>query len=406
MLLVPAAGAFSYDLEPQWRSVDSREARRLENLNFFSSEYSSDYLTYLKPIDWQGHWLRSKKAYDLSFGSTSSSDFTMDQRIKVDHRLTDLVEMNFLWYEDRDLEEDVNQNLFGLTFGPWKSFKIQGVGSISSEKEENDVGGSIIRSWGESWGKGHETRLSYLKTDFQRERRSREGDSYVDGKKPNTLSLRHIWLSDDSDGFVDFMARWETPTHWRQAKQNEIYKFNRLTFQVLGYVPVSTLGFLGWRYYFEEKSESLLDDESLAVKDDVSRQRQFGSLEWTKPLSSSPWSFRSGLHYFQRRYSYTKNSRVARDLLPALSFFERASAENSWTWEFGYEMTYHDLRDLYDYEQGQPSKSRVAFEHRLNVIPRWNFSGGELDIVLSFDLDQFGSPVTWEGGAGRFRLVF
>ncbi len=322
--------AQAFQLEGEWYSFEPGEALAFDTPQKLGSEYSSDYLTYLKPLKWQGVWLRnatgigtgtgtdtdigngtgtgSGNAYELSVGSVSSYEFQLDQRLQVARALTDNLGVRLTWYEDRNLEQNFSGYWLTLSYRLTPRFSVLGFGQLEHEKKENDVGMAIeFRP-----SAAAVVRVSRVFPDFDLNQRNRAADRWVKGHHPTVYSLRYSqWLGQGAAGviggnsginalessgpkgslgaktnfsassrdsassadFIDSWIRWEPELISQQPTVSQYYTHSRWAAQSLGVMSWgSARHSLEWRFFVDHKIEKQKNYDA------SNRSRSHGSL--------------------------------------------------------------------------------------------------------------------------------
>lgn len=379
------AFAFSTDLSHQVATTPAELL--LDSATKWDSESSSDYITYQRPLAWDGLWYRSNKSFDLSVGSISNKQFATYRRLKLYQELSERVEFRLHWLEERDFEQDRATLPLELKFKLAERLAFSFFGRPSLYKSENDVGASLFFKPSPDG----EIQLSAVWGDFQRNQRNLQTDEWSEAPVGWTLTMTRL----PEDKKVDFRR---VQTHWEPLSVRSDNGVKQDSLSYLSYY-LSALhtreqgGQWGWRVFYDRAFHS---DQNNDVK---VRKRSLNQLEYS--FVAGPHTIKPGLNLFYRENRTNGEKTIFREILPTLWFDlpVRASEWSTRMLSIGYDATvFHKTENQHDENDS---------EHRLNIKWNVNFAkAGQLALLFTFDLDRFGTGETWEGGAGQFRLDF
>lgn len=387
VFFVPPANAYLTD--SQYHGATEPEHLLLDSYTHWDSEAASDFITYQRPIEWEGMWLRSPRAFDLSIGSISSKQFLNDQRLKLHHMLTERLEVRLHWLETRDFEQDRVALPLELRYRLSERFSVGVFGQPSLYKSEDDVG--ILAAFRPSAER--EIEFAVLWPDFQRNQRNLEDDRWSTAPQAYTLTSTFLPSEGKSD-FRRFEAHYE-PLSVRSVGDA---RTQSLSYQMLSFGGLRTFG-LGSSIGYRLQMDRAYAEDYSAVLNRV-RRRSLNQLEYG--WYYGPYLLKPGLNFQYRETRVNSDSEITRDIVPTFWFVfpETARSWGNQAWFLGYDAT------VFDRDSSLRSDQR-AIEHRGNIKSSMRFSkSGELALLFTFDLDRFGSDETWEGGAGQFRFEF
>lgn len=375
----------AYESFPEFRGLDTTEASSFDRPQDITSEYSSDFVTYLKPLSWDHSFYFSGQAYDVSAGSLSSKEFQLDQRLKVYKALNPFLEFRLSWFQDRDLEEDASGQIVEMIYWTPARVGLSVYGNLSLFKSENDLGMAVLRRSEEG-----EVRLFVTLPDFQRNQRNLNSDRWDTAPVVYGFLLRR---QPKPNIYSEISLRYEAPARWEFPDQQKAYDYQRQTLQV-------SLQRRNWslRLFADRKHESQGPLSGSSVTNEVwQRDRHFAYLDREMDLAGRP--LRVGIHWFHRDYLKMNQTLIYRDIIPVLWY------EWSPNWDLGYDSTLHWVADYGNLLSESPKS--FGTQHRLNLGFNHAFhKAGKLRLLMTVDLDRFGSGETWEGGAAQLQLNF
>ncbi len=361
----------------------------LDSVDHWDAESASDCVTYQRPLEWEGQWLREKKVFDLSVGSISSKQFLTYQRLKIHHMLTNKLEFRLHWLEERDYEQDRMALPLELRYQFTHHFALAVFGRPSLYKSEDDIGAAVALKPSAE----REIQAAVLWGDFQRNQKNLNSDSWSEPPVAYTLTSTYIPATENKD-FRRTEMHYE-PNSTRSLAGSPV--------STLGYQMISLSG-LNSRDNGYIWSYRLLMDKSYHEDHGANliriRTRVISQLECA--WYHGPYQLKPGLNYSYRQNQKNQGQDIAREILPTF-WFQFPETPKSWgahTLSIGYDATVFKRDSTL-----QPDQNKI--EHRGNVRSSMKFNrAGELALLLTFDLDRFGSGETWEGGAAQFRLDF
>lgn len=358
----------------------------LDSYSHWDSEASSDFITYQRPLSWEGKWLRGQKVFDFTAGSISSKQFLMHQRLKIDQPLTDKLEFRFRWLKEGDFEQDRAQMPLELKYNFNSYFAFSLFGSPSLYKSEDDVGFSFYLKPSADL----EVRASGAWGDYDRNQRNLAADKWSGAPFAATLSAKYL-PQENTEDFLSSELHWEKPSQRTNA--------GAVT-QDLGY---ESAYITGWKTLANGRGFGgrILYDRAFASDGAIPRARKRSLNQFEYAFIMGPHIVRPGINFFYRENRAGQDHWIYREVLPSvwMQLLPRGRSWGTGIPSLGYDATVFQGRH-------QQSTDR-QLEHRLNLKYDMLFKqAGQLALLFTFDLDRFGSAETWEGGAAQFRLDF
>ncbi len=417
MLLIPSK-AQAFEALPQFRGLNPNQARSFDDPSRLDSEYSSDHLTYQKPIEWEILWLSQDIVFDLSTGSLSGRHFQTEDRLKLQQSLyRELVEFRFTYLSQSDFEEEVEHHVMELVFTPWRKSTYIGsspaswlspwglalYGETALYKAENNMGVALLYL-----GPQSENRLFANFPQFAHNRRNINGDFFSEGEGAKTYGVAGHWW--DQENFFRYTLRLEPQARWIFPQDQREYRYRRSHASLWWQREMGRsqywLGRLQWDH--KREGEAPTEITSSIEEGEWQRTRLFAQSQWRHWWKGLEWTW--GLAYFEREWHSPEGKVLQRDLLPHfwVALPERAHSLLSQGWHIGFEMTHHRRSPSLTSAEGSELPFFKRNEHRLNIKYALDFHQGQskMNFLFTFDLDEFGTHRTWEGGAIQFRSHF
>lgn len=392
----PAAG---FALFPEFHGITEERRISVENPDRINSEYSSDYLTFLKPFNWERKFWRHPNAFDLSTGSLSGEEFQIRDRLKLHQDLIpDKLQFRFTYFAERDFEIDQTHQILELIYRFTPQWGISAYGETSFFKAEDDVGGALVFQP----NKDSEHRLFHTWIDYSRNKRNREPDYFKD--KPANFGAvgRHF----HGDWFFQYALTYLPPFQWVFPDDSKLYESQSWKAQFEVQQQLTEISYWGLEIQADEnfESEGPINSGTLTPKS-LRRKRVLSRTEYQQGLGK--YHIRFGSAYFYRDYKINNGRVLFRDVLPFAALGLPDRRYNQWIWqnEIGLETTFHQGEQTQPILAAPPQGDKV--EMRFNWLTSFDFRDqGELVLVLTADIDEFGSGRTWEGGNAQFRFWF
>lgn len=386
-------------LFPEFKSVLSSQADTVSVPTQINSEYSSDYLTYSKPFSWEKKFWSQANAFDLSTGSLSGEEFQVQDRLKLHQWLIeDKLQFRFTYFSQQDYETNQNHKILELVYKLHPLFAVSASGDVSFFKAEDDVSLAFLFQPNDK----SEHRLFYSWIDYDRNKRNKEPDRFEQAPTKYGVVGRHFtgpWFFKYAFTYSPELI-WNFPTNLRQ------YESQNYLASVHTQYEWDDETYLGIEILTDElfESESPLPTGTLTSKT-IRRKRWMQRTEFTHLIDS--YKLRWGLATYYREYKVNSDKLMFRDVLPYVGFILKPRPSENFTWdnELGLETTYHRGTQTAIIFADTPNDHR--YEYRFNWRTTFDFKDqGELALIFTADLDEFGTGRTWEGGNAQFRFWF
>jgi len=417
LLCILCPRIFSWESHPEFQSLSEAEESRLENPIDIESEYYSDVLTYQKPASWEYYWLAHESALDFTTGSISAQEFLMDNRLKIRPMLTETLQFRFTHFEERTLERDSVHNILELILWPKWWTPVLGVGIYgepSLNKRENDTGVAFFIRPHER----HEIRVFNTWVDVTRQKRNNRGDRYIEPRLPFARGLvGRLWSNPTGKRpgeYFEYAVRYETQTQWSFGTESYDYRYWKFLAQTSLYkwmTPKTAFHLkLQWDRKLEARNATEPSTASAAVSFERWRTDRFlAKTQITLPRvgPSKRWEWTMGIQYDYRYWLTDGNTIKHHNAIPyiwwRLPAFSRNGPNDSW--DLGYDFSWH--RAMGAAHLRNPGDPDSAVDHRFNLAYAFVFQrDAELRLMLTADLDKFGTRRSFQGGNGQLRVYF
>ena len=387
---------FSFVVFPEFQSFEPRANQKFGWPSQVDSEYSSDVLTYQKPFQWESDFFSQTKAFDLSTGSLSGKEFLVQDRLRIHHHLTESLEFRFTYFRQGDWEIDQNAQILELAYWFSKKWGVSAYGEVFRDKANNNAGLALLYKPNEQ----SEWRAYLTQIEFSRNQRNSEPDRFL--QEP--IKYGFIGRQFFEQGFFQVWAHNE-PRSSLLIPQQEQRVLNHQGWQSGVFWAPNEVSW--WNPRFEFVFDRFHSDEQLDTGFQVFDQRRLQArIEWEKWLG--PHRLRPGVAFFYRQYSMDEATSLFSDQLPFVWFLMNRTYRTNFVWEheLGLEMTRSQGRFALEMAMDRPER-QDRYEGRLNYRSQFSFKDyGDLALLFTFDLDEFGSGRTWEGGNVQFRAYF
>lgn len=363
-------------LSPPARGFEGVNSIEVTTSTRYDSEVESDYLTYRRiPCHFQSALRRSNNFFCASAGSLGSKRFLTDVDFTFAHDFTDHFTFRFHGFQKQDFSTDSSGQVAELFYRMNSSQSLGIHGQFDSFKAEDDIGMSYNFHFPTTWA-----RLELNAYDYSRNRRNEEEDRF----KEEPYSVTATVLKEHADQVYYLNVHIEPEFRWEDPAQALTVKRSRHWVEAFVNGP--------YGFYFVQSRQNLThvnqgyEDEKLLR---LHGEKQVGQVL-------------GGLRGVRRSWKTGDGRLVHYDLLPFVWYRPHQLLRN---FEFGYEFTWH--RSYGHDELRSQSDDSSTLEHRLNMA--WDVlrsESGYFRLLFTFDLDQFGSGETWEGGSGQLAFTF
>lgn len=378
-LILFLSQVFAFNGSPQWSAYEPRSMKLEQGFSRIDSEYVSDQLAYSHEINQEYLWAQNKSMADFTFGSISSDNFFYQGRLKLISEINSQWSFKYLVFEQQDFEIDQSQSWIGVSYRPIEMLSFGVYGTPSSDKGVIDykVSTTIHALNGE-------LSLYTIQTDMMKNSKSLDGSKYK--IKPRAYGVN--WSLGDVDDFLLLNYRSD-PLSQLELKNSDTleskHSLAQLVFQKKLFTRV-------WRL----KSES---SKIFERTNDKWAQQHIYEIR----LETEKNDLGLGMLWKKYRWHTVTGHLEHDNYLPYIYYLISGHSLNH---KFTYESTYHTSDQLGVIDVSN-TDCKACFEHRLNYSISKDFNNNfSFRFKFTFDLDEFGTASTWEGGSGQFYLKF
>ncbi|MBU6375754.1 MAG: hypothetical protein KGQ59_07150 [Bdellovibrionales bacterium] len=391
---------FAMEDLPEFESLTEEEVADFEGPDQIGSEYQSDIQSYMKPENWQYEWISSPKVLDVSIGSLSATQFLMDTRVKIHSKMNDHLEFRFTAFDDRDLEKQSRQQIFEFVGWPSDWWGLSLYGSPDFSKRKNDTGIALLLK--PSYR--HEIRIFNTFVDVTRLKRSDSPDNFLEPDLPYARGLVGRLWSDPAQRrqeFLQYALRLETKTRWLFPTEQFVHSYQKSSGSLFLSQLLHSRLRLNLRTQFDHKRESRTPSEptSPVIAEDWTTKRWISHIRFTFHQTGprSDWDLSTGMMVALRWWRIDSTHFYTRDFLPILSLslpgFSSIRGEDRWN--FGV------METLRNSSSGKATEFRFTLGYDFYFEKR-----STLRLQANADLDEYGTPRSWEGGNAQLILRF
>lgn len=369
------------------------ESKDLNGPDRIDGEYYSDILAFRNSFTSDYRFLNATNAYDIYAGSVSSTQFAIQQRLKLNEKITEKLYFDLVYIEKENLEEGREQFLSGLTYQFSNFLSASAYTSLFSNKDQNDVGFAVTMNLTPA----HKLRLFMNMVDFGfNERNQFEGE---DQKKPLHFGLYGQWISDQFK-FLEYYFYQNSSVVRDFTQTDERYIFKETRLGARGKLKISK----SYDYNFDldvfdgEEGRFLLSTSD--PENDIVWSRN--GLRFLNQFESG--FFRLGVEYNYRHWSSDQGNVQHSNIMPHMWYNMRLrdSTFLPSSIDFGLETSFHEAQGPVALRSSTDADSDI--NGRFNMRLFYEFSKtAVLNLLLSADLDD---DFSWEGGAGQFQIQF
>ncbi len=381
---------------PEYEHLSEDEKTEVNRPSLIGSEYESDRLTYQFLLPWTESWLSNNNVFQYTAGSLGPTRFFTQGRLRMRKQLNEWFDFQLTYVDVGSLKQSRRSLIFEFYLKPTSWWHLSLYGEPSTLKKQDDMGlASTILFSDQS-----NLRLYYTWVDFSHNKRNEGSDRYT--KQP--ASLGAIWRWFDSGSFIQASVRKDLQT--QQVFENgRVYNYSGFQLQWQSRHQMDSNGDQYLQTEFNVLQSSEEDTEKVINSEGAwSNQTLDGLVQIQRPHS---WLRLYGLRALYSHWDSLQGGVIHNDLLPHfwVNPWGFTSLESLHHLDFGYEMTWHRaqgpkvFRSTLDRDNG--------LEHRMN----WRYrivtdQTTHFNLLLTFDLDKFGSGETWEGGSIQFATQF
>lgn len=393
--------AEAFDILPEYQGLSEQELERFEIPSEIDSEYQSAFNAYMPGIDWEQRWHQQNKVLDLTIGSVGNKHFMHNSRLKLEADLLENLRFRFSSFVQRDREIDQSRHMLELIQRISPNFSVSGYGEPSLYKRENDMGFALWWTTDKS-----ETRAYYTLHDFTRKDHNDQDDRFR-GQEPHSMGVTTLWQTEKV--WLRAGLRYDQPIKWVRPQEDRVFSYSKkLAFSDL-VARVNTESHFILRAQWDQtyKGENPDAATSTVTENNWLLERRFLRLGFLRGQANDFLQAELALAHVQRLWTKNANEKMQHfNTLPSITTKLRGlRADSADRVIFGYEANVFNM--FGDLALTSALQKRNAVEHRLQTAYQWQFrDSASLILALNFDLDDWRTTPTFEGGNGQFRAEF
>jgi hypothetical protein len=398
-----SAAASGYDILPEYQGFNEAEANRMERPTDLDAEYQTVINSYWPRYAWIRAWPTANRTFETTVGSITNQHFLVYSRAKLEVDLEEKLKFRLAYFEQRDREVDQARHFLELQYEvlPWLAFAAYG--EPSHYKRSNDIGTAILVRPNSYWV----NRIFYTQHDFTRGAHNDQADVFL-GEDPMSLGLAGTF--DDDTTFIRYGGRYDRPVAWSLPQEGRIFRYEK------------TLLYADWGMNFDTKHKTIgiraqYDSTfkaqspvgtSTVVDESWKRNRLFTTVyhrrgtddedfnwEYSASRASRSWTNGVGQIVMHQSWMPAITARARTIRRPRNSDHVQVSVEGT------------DFKTFGDLSLTPPNQDHQTVQGRAQFAYEWSFSNGaQLMLAGNFDLDEWITLPTFEGGNAQFRTEF
>lgn len=371
----------------------SEEAKTVNGPDVIDGEYYSDILAFRNQLIKDYNFMKAVNAYDIYLGSISSKQFAIQQRLKLNQKLSDNIYFDLVYINKENFELAREQFLTGLSYRLTDRMSLSFYTSLYSFKDQNDIGVS-----GEfTITRNHKFKIFLNSADFGFNQRNQINAQ--DKSRPLNLGLNGEWMNDNFE-FFNYYAYINTSTEREFLDINQTYVFNERRSGFRGRIKLNSIYYLNFDLDFSQGRESLFSSNAPdPINDKIYDRTSFTTLNQLETLN---WIF--GYEYNYRYWKSDQGSVQHSNFLPHVWYKVKTNSKPYFPTgiDLGLETSIHSAKGNKSLRSS--SDENEALNSRFNLRLIYKISeNSSLNFLLSADLDD---KFSWEGGGGQFNVYF
>lgn len=381
---------------PEYEHLTEDEKAELNSPRLIGSEYESDRLAYQFLSSWHALFLDSQNSFQYTAGSLGPTRFYTRGRLRLAKELSESFKFQISWVDIGDARTNRQALIFEfyLKVNSWLLVSLYGEPSTLKKQDDIGVSTTFLTS------NKSQLRFFYTWTDFSYNKRNEKTDRYT--VKPG--SLGSVWRWSDQESFIQTSFRKDLNS--RQVfDSGRVYQQGSTQAQWLSRHSLSEAGpyYLQTEFNFSKSNETdtLNTDNGIESWQNetwdglvqIEQNHRFVSLY--------------GIRVLHSHWASSQGDVIHNNILPHLwtTAWQRQIHGSRHTVDLGYEFTWHRGQGPVNLRSTLDAKDKL--EHRMNLRYRIKtFEETFFNLLLTFDLDEFGGGETWEGGAMQFSTRF
>jgi hypothetical protein len=339
-------------------------------------EYESDYATFWFGDEQLISHFSSDKSFISSIGSINSKIFMLRQSLNLKTSLHEQLDFSLHFNQEKDFESNYESKVIEFSF--FNELRRHGwsiKGDINAAKAKNDIGiDYIFRPKGNAVLKTY-----YLLPKFSHNQRTYE-NSRVDSP-PQSIGI--FWEQLQDHQILRLDLRHDQRAVWSFFDLDKIFEHESNLAQLLWLRKKANNHVRSTSVFFEDKTYGETADVIKRIRLRWAESVRFEKNSFQVWLSQHNWS-RQG-ERLQATYIQPK---ITHHFIHWDVAVSAVNGDSSGSWS------------------NESLSSRTDW--RLDLVRNIQFSKteGSARLLFTFDLDQFGSSETWEGGNLQFQASF
>ncbi|MES2965647.1 MAG: hypothetical protein V4760_17325 [Bdellovibrionota bacterium] len=400
--LVFSSSAQAFDISPEFQGLNEAELARMEKPGDIDAEYQTVLNAYLPRFEWERAWWTNGRSFETTVGSITNQHFLIYSRAKLDADLEDDLRFRFTYLEQSDREIDQSRHVLELTktLKPW--LRIGGYGEPSHFKRSNDAGVAVTISPMEGW----DNRLYFTQHDFTRSAHNDLADRFL-GEDPISFG----WTSTIASATIDSRSgfRYDKPVAWNLPQEGRLFRYEKTL----------AFGDVEWRYaearsaglrvQFDStfKGQNPVGASTLPIES-WKRDRIVARLFHVSGTDDDETTTEVALTSASRGWTNQNAAKVMHEShLPSVTTRLRGARRAKGFDHTQITLEATDFHAYGDFSLVPSNQNRERFQGRAQLAHELSFSNGaSLLLAGNFDLDEWVTLPTFEGGNAQFRTDF
>jgi hypothetical protein len=394
--------SFAFEIFPEYQGLSETELTRIEGPAEIDSEYQSQINAYTAPLQREFAWFTTPRAIDTSVGSITNQHFLIHSRVKLTADLLETLRFQFSYFAVRDREIDQTRGIVELSQKISTWLRVNVYGQPEHYKRGNDVGFALLILPALSW----ENRFYATFHDFTRGNHNDQADRFV-GLDPLSLGWNSTYTTTNS--LVRVGLRFDRSVSWNLPQLGQSFAYEKKLAYADVLWPLSETEQLVLRlqwdmtfkgetpYPASTSSAKCFKRDRLLTRFSYFRGQldDWISYEASVLLADRHWIDKTGSHLFHQ------------NLMPSLAARVRSVRREQGFDHFQVSLEATDFRTFGDLSLAPENQKHQALEERLQTAYEFNFRArGALFLALNFDLDEWSTLPTFDGGNAQFRVDF
>jgi hypothetical protein len=382
---------------PEFEHITDNEQGEINSPRLIDGEYESDRLAYQFLSTWHEEWLTHQNIFQYGAGSLGPTRFFTRGRFRFEKELSEVFTFRLSYAELGDARITRQALIFEFQARLNEWFSLSLYGQPATLKKEDDIGLAAIFDFDKN-----QIRVFYTAVNFSHNKRTEDGSEYTE--QPSSFGAVWRYADSESGDFVEASFRQDTSTELR-FNNGRVYQFGATVARWLSQHSLDEVNnhFIGTEFNYSKGYEGDTQNTDFGIE----RWEHInvdGMVQWIQKAS---WLKTLGLRFVYSGWRSGAGNVIHNDILPHSWFNVYRSQVGSYLHDIdlGYEFTWH--RGQGDSFLRSDLDTDNKLEHRFNARYALNINNEtSFYVLLTFDLDRFGTGETWEGGAMQFSTTF